>query len=109
MSLHITKSKRNNKTYYFLDSDIKKHLVLFGESRYSDYAIHEDNDRKANYLSRHGKCYHSARFYVRLTLSSNEYIMFLVVDRRRPSRRKRRGKAYVIELINHHFLNKRCQ
>jgi len=52
MNLYITKSKRKNKKYDVLDSD-KKNITSFGDSRYQDYTIHKDSDRKTNYLSRH--------------------------------------------------------
>ena len=32
---------------------IKKNITSFGDSRYQDYTIHKDSDRKTNYLSRH--------------------------------------------------------
>ena len=60
MNLYITKSKRNNKKYDLLDTD-KKYLLSFGDSRYQDYTMHKDDDRKNNYLSRHGKEDHSAK------------------------------------------------
>ena len=61
MNLYITKSKRKNKKYDLLDSD-KKYILSFGDNRYSDYTMHKDDDRKKkNYLSRHGKEDHSAK------------------------------------------------
>ena len=57
--MYITKSKRKNKKYDFLDTD-KTYLLSVGDNRYSDYAMHKDDDRK-NYLSRHGKEDHSAK------------------------------------------------
>ena len=48
--MYITKPKRKNK-YDVLDSD--KNITSFGDSRYQDYTIHKDSDRKTNYLSRH--------------------------------------------------------
>ena len=54
MNLYITKSKRKNKKYDLLDTD-KKYLLSFGDSRYQDYTMHKNDDRKNNYLSRHGK------------------------------------------------------
>ena len=30
-----------------------KKIISFGDSRYQDYTIHKDSDRKTNYLSRH--------------------------------------------------------
>ena len=54
MNLYITKSKRKNKKYDLLDTD-KKYLLSFGDSRYQDYTMHKNIDRKTNYLSRHGK------------------------------------------------------
>ena len=32
---------------------INKNITSFGDSRYQDYTIHKDSDRKTNYLSRH--------------------------------------------------------
>ena len=61
MNLYITKSKRKNKKYDLLDSDKTKYLWSFGDNRYSDYTMHKDDDRKNNYLSRHGKEDHSAK------------------------------------------------
>ena len=52
MNLYIAKSKRKNKNYDLLDSD-KKYLLSFGDSRFQDYTMHKDDDRKTNYLSRH--------------------------------------------------------
>ena len=60
MNLYITKSKRNSKKYDLLDTD-KKYLLSFGDSRYQDYTMHKNDDRKNNYLSRHGKEDHSAK------------------------------------------------
>ena len=60
MNLYIAKSKRKNKKYDLLDSD-KKYILSFGDSRYQDYTMHKDDDRKNNYLSRHGKEDHSAK------------------------------------------------
>ena len=45
MILYITKSKRKNKKYDLLDID-KKYLLSFGDSRYQDYTMHKDDDRK---------------------------------------------------------------
>ena len=59
MNLYITKSKGKNKKCDLLDTD-KKYLLSFGDSRYQDYTMHKDDDRK-NYLSRHGKEDHSAK------------------------------------------------
>ena len=39
----------------------KKYMLSFGDNRYSDYTMHKDDDRKNNYLSRHGKEDHSAK------------------------------------------------
>ena len=55
MNLYITKSKRKNKKYDLLD------ILSFGDSRYQDCTMHKDDDRKNNYLSRHGKEDHSAK------------------------------------------------
>ena len=43
--MYITKSKRKNKKYDLLDSD-KKYILSFGDSRYQDYTMHKDDDRK---------------------------------------------------------------
>ena len=45
MNLYITKSKRKNTKYDLLDTD-KKYLLSFGDSRYQDYTMHKDDDRK---------------------------------------------------------------
>ena len=45
MNLYITKSKRKNKKYDLLDSD-KQFILSFGDSRYQDYTMHKDDDRK---------------------------------------------------------------
>ena len=60
MNLYITKSKRKNKKYDLLDTD-KKYLLSFGDSRYQDYTMHKNDDRKTNYLSRHGKEDHTEK------------------------------------------------
>ena len=60
MNLYITKSKRKNKKYDLLDSD-KKYILSFGDSRYQDYTMHKNDDRKNNYLSRHGKEDHTEK------------------------------------------------
>ena len=60
MNLYITKSKRKNKKYDLLDSD-KKYILSFGDSRFQDYTMHKNDDRKNNYLSRHGKGDHSSK------------------------------------------------
>ena len=62
MNLYITKSKRKNKKYDLLDTD-KKYLLSFGDSRYQDYTMHKNDDRKNNYLSRHGKDDHTEKTY----------------------------------------------
>ena len=74
MNLYITKSKRKNKKYDVLDSD-KIKIISFGDSRYQDYTIHKDSERKTNYLSRHKTNenwsltgIHSAGFYSRWIL-----------------------------------------
>ena len=54
MNLYITKSTRKNKKYDLLDSN-KKYLLSFGDSIYSDYTMHKDPQRQANYSSRHKK------------------------------------------------------
>ena len=57
MKWYITKK---NKKYDVLDTD-KKYLLSFGDSRYQDYTMHKDDDRKNNYLSRHGKEDHTEK------------------------------------------------
>ena len=49
MNLYITKSKRKNKKYDLLDSD-KKYILSFGDSRFQDYTMHKDDDRKKKKL-----------------------------------------------------------
>ena len=49
MNLYITKSKRKNEKYDLLDSD-KKYILSFGDSRYQDYTMHKDDDRKQLFI-----------------------------------------------------------
>jgi hypothetical protein len=48
----LGKSNRANKKYYVRELDSNK-TVHFGDSRYADYTIHRDLDRKSRYLNRH--------------------------------------------------------
>lgn len=43
-------SKNKNKKYYVI---YKGKIIHFGDSRYQDYLIHGDNDKRNNYRSRH--------------------------------------------------------
>ena len=53
MNIVITPSdKTNKKCMAILDN---KKTVHFGDSRYSDYTLHKDTERKKTYLSRHKK------------------------------------------------------
>ena len=54
MILYIKTSTRTNKKYDLLDGD-KKYILSFGDDRYSDFTLHKNPQRQANYLSRHGK------------------------------------------------------
>ena len=54
MNLYLTESKRKNKQCDLLES-AKKYVRSFGDSRYSDYAIHKDETRRQRYIDRHKK------------------------------------------------------
>ena len=45
------KSDKPNKKYYIITNNNKK--VYFGDSNYSDYTIHKDEERKLRYIKRH--------------------------------------------------------
>ena len=52
MNIVITPSdKTNKKIMAVIDNTNKK--IHFGDSRYSDYTLHKDTERKKAYLSRH--------------------------------------------------------
>jgi hypothetical protein len=58
MYVQLEKSEREGKKYtaIFYDDERKKiKTVHFGAIGYQDYTTHHDDDRKDNYLSRHGK------------------------------------------------------
>ena len=46
----LEKSKRKNKKFVIIMNGNMKHH--FGDSRYSDYTIHRDDERKKRYLTR---------------------------------------------------------
>ena len=48
----LGKSNRTNKKWYVRALDGNK-TVHFGDSRYADYTMHKDEDRKLRYLNRH--------------------------------------------------------
>jgi hypothetical protein len=50
----LGKSNRANKKYYVRELDGNK-TIHFGDSRYADYTMHRDENRKARYLNRHQK------------------------------------------------------
>ena len=52
MNIVITPSNKTNKKFTALIDDKKIH---FGDSRYSDYTLHKDTERKKAYLARHKK------------------------------------------------------
>ena len=52
MKLFITKSKRKNKKFDLLDED-KNYILSFGNSDYSDFTKHKDEERKERYINRH--------------------------------------------------------
>ena len=56
--MKIVIQKSNNKHKKFSATDGLK-TVHFGDSRYQDFTQHHDEQRKKNYLSRHGKEDHS--------------------------------------------------
>ena len=51
MNVIIKPSDKTNKTIMAVLDDKKK--IHFGDSRYSDYTLHKDHERKKSYLSRH--------------------------------------------------------
>ena len=52
----IQKSSRKHKKYQATDG---RKTVHFGDSRHQDFTQHKDEQRKKNYLSRHGNEDHS--------------------------------------------------
>jgi len=52
MKLFITKSNKKNKKYDLLDEN-KKYILSFGDSRYQDFTIHKNEERKQRYINRH--------------------------------------------------------
>jgi len=50
---HIMKSSRKNKKYMAMFKDGK--VVHFGDTRYEDFTVHKDEERKRLYLLRHKK------------------------------------------------------
>ena len=56
--MKIVIQKSNNKHKKLSATDGRK-TVHFGDSRYQDFTQHKDEQRKKNYLSRHGKEDHS--------------------------------------------------
>jgi hypothetical protein len=48
-------SKRKNKKYYVILKDDK--VVHFGDTRYEDYLIHKDNNRRSKFRNRFKKLY----------------------------------------------------
>ena len=56
MKIVIQESNRKHKKYQATDG---RKTVHFGDSRYQDFTQHHDEQRKKNYLSRHGKEDHS--------------------------------------------------
>jgi hypothetical protein len=46
------KSNRTNKKYYVRELN-SNNSIHFGDSRYEDYTMHRDENRKARYLKRH--------------------------------------------------------
>ena len=57
MILYINKYTRKNKKYDLLDGDKHKYILSYGDSRFPDFTIHKDDDRKQRYISRHGNEY----------------------------------------------------
>jgi hypothetical protein len=56
--VQLDKSNREGKKYkaVFYDDNRRKILTVhFGAVGYEDYTTHHDDERKENYLSRHGK------------------------------------------------------
>lgn len=52
MKYILKKSNRKNKKYLI---DMGEMIHHFGDSRYSDFTIHKDNDRKDRYIKRTAK------------------------------------------------------
>jgi hypothetical protein len=48
----LGRSNRANKKYYVRELDGNK-TIHFGDSRYEDYTMHRDENRKSRYLNRH--------------------------------------------------------
>ena len=53
MNIVITPSDKTNKKFTAVINNDKK--IHFGDSRYSDYTLHKDTERKKAYLARHKK------------------------------------------------------
>jgi hypothetical protein len=56
--VQLDKSTREGKKYmaiFYDEKRIKIKTVHFGAQNYQDYTTHNDDERKENYLSRHGK------------------------------------------------------
>ena len=54
MNIVITPSDKTNQKFMAV-IDNKKKTIHFGDSRYSDYTLHKDTERKKAYLARHKK------------------------------------------------------
>ena len=52
MKYYLSRSTRKNKKYMVKSGNPTIH---FGDSRYSDYTMHVDSDRKNRYILRHQK------------------------------------------------------
>ena len=50
---YLSKSTRTNKKY--MVKSVGDKIIHFGDSRYEDYTIHHDEDRKKRYIIRHKK------------------------------------------------------
>ena len=58
MNIVITPSDKTFKKFKVVIDDTKnnnKKTLHFGDSRYSDYTLHKDTERKKTYLARHKK------------------------------------------------------
>lgn len=54
---YLKKSTRKNKKYDLFTNE-NVYLLSFGDSRYEDFTIHKDENRKENYIIRHQKNEH---------------------------------------------------
>lgn len=55
MNYFLCKSDKPNKRFFVVSFKNSMKKIYFGDSKYENYTIHQDLDRKKRYLSRHEK------------------------------------------------------